>query len=443
MAPKPQLANFLAKSILNGSLTEIGIRKRAAIVLGRKWPFLPAFAKRVIKAFGAGRRPRQVALCAFIEKDAGFLRAQAKNPLAVIHEPSSRPRMCPAAGPPRTWKILPICTVSALARRLNLKPNELAWFADCRTQARRLPDGPLRHYRYRWQPKRDGTFRLIESPKQRLKAMLRFLLANVVDAIPSHQAVHGFRSGRSIKSFAETHVAKAIVLKLDLKDFFPSISRARILSIFLTAGYPENVAQILTGLCVTCVPSQIIRDLSERISARELRALKVLYQRPHLPQGAPTSPALANLAAYRLDCRLWGLAQGAGADYTRYADDLVFSGGTEFARGIERFYIRACAIALEEGFEVNTRKTKVMRKSVSQRVAGIVLNNQINVPRENYDQVKAMVHNCVLHGPSQQNRANLPDFRAHLRGRIAHIEILNPKRGQKLRAQFQEIDWAS
>jgi RNA-directed DNA polymerase len=113
----------------------------------------------------------------------------------------------------------------------------------------------------------------------------------------------------------------------------------------------------------------------------------VLYQRPHLPQGAPTSPALANLAADRLDCRLAGLAAACGARYTRYADDLVFSGPQPFARMVQRFYIAVCAIALEEGFEVHTGKTRIMHQSVSQRAAGAVLNQHVNAPRAKYDRL--------------------------------------------------------
>jgi hypothetical protein len=282
---------------------------------------------------------------------------------------------------------------------------------------------------------------LIESPKQRLKAIQRFLLANIIDRIPSHQAAHGFKPGRSIKTFTAQHLSKTIVLKMDLKDFFARISRARIISIFLTAGYPENVAQLLAGLCVTSLPSDIIEILSERVSESEIRSLKLLYQRPHLPQGAPTSPGLANLAAYRLDCRLSGLATCAGADYSRYADDIVFSGDGKFARGVERFYIRAAAIALEEGFEVNARKTRVMRRSVSQRAVGIVLNDQGNVPREEYDGLKAIVYNCVRRGPDGENRFKISNFREHLRGRIAHMALLNPKRGEKLLAMFAKIEW--
>jgi hypothetical protein len=169
--------------------------------------------------------------------------------------------------------------------------------------------------------------------------------------------------------------------------------------------------------------------------------VKLLYQRPHLPQGAPTSPALANLASYRLDCRLAGLAEAVGARYTRYADDLAFSGDRDFGRMIDRFYIRVCAIALEEGYEVNTRKTRLMRQPVSQRAAGVVLNHHLNAPRANYDRLKAIIHNCVVHGPNEQNRVSATDFRAHLAGQIAHIEMLNPARGKKLREQFQRIQW--
>jgi RNA-directed DNA polymerase len=108
---------------------------------------------------------------------------------------------------------------------------------------------------------------------------------------------------------------------------------------------------------------------------------------------------------------------------------------------VGRFYIRVCAIALEEGFEVHTRKTRMMRESVSQHAAGVVLNHHINTPRSRYDRLKAIIHNCVLHGPSNQNRVDALDFRAHLAGQIAHIEMLNPVRGRKLRERFNLICW--
>jgi hypothetical protein len=169
--------------------------------------------------------------------------------------------------------------------------------------------------------------------------------------------------------------------------------------------------------------------------------LRALYRQPHLSQGAPTSPALANLCAFRLDCRLAGLAKCADAAYTRYADDLLFSGNAEFARGIERFYIRACAIALEEGFEVNTRKTRIMRRSVSQRAAGLVLNEKANIDRAEFDRLKAILTNCLKTGPAAQNRGKLPDFHSHLGGRIAHVTMVNRPRGEKLRLMFERIRW--
>ncbi|MEO8426333.1 MAG: reverse transcriptase domain-containing protein [Verrucomicrobiota bacterium] len=177
------------------------------------------------------------------------------------------------------------------------------------------------------------------------------------------------------------------------------------------------------------------------LSATQRRRMKLLYQRPHLPQGAPTSPALANLAAYRFDCRLAGLAKAAGAHYTRYADDLVFSGDNGFAAMIDRFYIQVCAIALEEGFEVHTRKTRIMRRSVAQRAVGLVLNSHLNVSRDSFDCLKAILHNCVVHGTNGQNRHGVANFKAHLAGRIAHVDMINPTRGKRLREEFERIDW--
>src|SRR5262249_4465316 len=145
-----------------------------------------------------------------------------------------------------------------------------------------------------------------------------------------------------------------IVLRFDLRDFFPSVPASRVHALFRRVGYPRSVARVLTSLCTNVVPQDVWEghpenDLRDRSKCPRLRS-------PHLPQGAPTSPALANLCAYRLDCRLDALARTVGARYTRYADDLAFSGGPDLERSARRFQVLVCCIALEEGFEVNTRK---------------------------------------------------------------------------------------
>jgi hypothetical protein len=237
------------------------------------------------------------------------------------------------------------------------------------------------------------------------------------------------------------HVAQPFVLTLDLAEFFPSITAARVGALFRTAGYPESVARLLAGLCTNRVPAYVWSDRGSPLEGQELWRMRRLYGQPHLPQGAPSSPALANLAAYRLDARLARLATALGAGYTRYADDLTFSGGNDLARAARRVIIRVAAIAQEEGFAVQPRKTRVMRPGVRQRVTGIVINAHPNVARECYDLLKATLYNCVRNGPTAENRSEHPDFRAHLAGRIAHVAMLNPARGHRLQALFERIAW--
>ncbi len=142
-----------------------------------------------------------------------------------------------------------------------------------------------------------------------------------------------------------------------------------------------------------------------------------------------------------MDCRLTGLARSAGAAYTRYADDLAFSGGDEFEHCVERFSTHVAAVVMEEGFSVNHRKTRIMRQGVRQRLAGLVANERINVMRVDFDRLKATLHNCVRLGPESQNRAAHPLFRAHLDGRIGWVESVNPTKGLRLRAIFDQIAW--
>lgn len=142
-----------------------------------------------------------------------------------------------------------------------------------------------------------------------------------------------------------------------------------------------------------------------------------------------------------MDKRLHALARKFGGEYTRYADDLTFSGDDDMARGAERLLKFVRQIVKSEGLELNERKTRILQKGRQQRVTGVVVNKQTNVSRREYDKLKAILHNCIKHGPQGQNRENVPDFREHLRGRIAHVSHIGPERGRKLMRMFEQIRW--
>jgi hypothetical protein len=427
----------LAEAMVEGQWRLEDVVDRGGRVFGRRPRWLRPLVRRLLEAF-PDARPSSYQVADFLKSDAKF---RAKWPFSRSFQRRPLPLMVPVSGPPSTWPVPSIVTPIELADRLGLSLSELDWFADRRGLERSTAEGPLRHYAYRWKPKRNGSTRLIEAPKNRLKAIQRQILGEILSTIPPHDAAHGFRTGRSVGSFVESHVGRVVVLKLDLEDFFPTIALARVVALFLTAGYPEAVARCLAGLCTNRVPTSLWKRPDAPLPGPDSWRTRQLYRKAHLPQGAPTSPTIANLVAYRLDARLSGLASSSGGIYTRYADDLAFSGDERFARSIARFLIHASAVVLEEGFGLNTRKTRVMRQGVRQRLAGTVLNVRPNVAREHFDALKATLHNCARNGPTSQNRADHPDFRAHLLGRIGHVATLNPDRAAKLQQVFDRIDW--
>jgi hypothetical protein len=136
-----------------------------------------------------------------------------------------------------------------------------------------------------------------------------------------------------------------------------------------------------------------------------------------------------------------GLARALDATYTRYADDLVLSGPPALARDVASIRATVREIARGEGLRLNERKSQVMKRSGRQRVAGVVVNVKPNVAREEYDLLKAILHNAALHGPAPQNREGVEDFRAHLLGRVSWVAALHPARGARLRAAFDRIVW--
>lgn len=432
----------LADALLGGSPAVDSFIRRAATALGQEYEWLKPFAKRVFRKFGDKLNPGQRSeLIQFIKNDRGYRTARNEGHKLRIRQyfvPSLTMQDRP--GPLVDCDIPNIPTPRDLATWLGISMSDLEWYADTQSMIR-TAKGPLCHYHYKWIEKRYG-YRLIESPKHQLRQIQRKILHEILDHVPAHQAAHGFRRGHSCLTYTSPHVGKTVVIRMDLQDFFMSIPARRINSLFSALGYPDGTAKYLTGLCTNSVSGRALLKMPKLNSGDELLHLeRQKLITPHLPQGAPTSPALANLCALNFDCRLRGLADSMDADYTRYADDIAFSGGENVRRSKEQISLLIARIAEQEGFRVNFRKTRIMHKSNRQVLTGIVVNEKINISRVEYDRLKAILHNCIKFSPDSQNREQHNDFQAHLRGRINYVRQLNPSRGSKLESLFGLIDW--
>jgi RNA-directed DNA polymerase len=450
MPIRERLAIAITESFLGGAWTADGLLTRAQSIfvqdIQRQW--LRSLVDRVLMVFPASSaRPTQRHLQEYVatrtvipkpERVPGSTRFRRRMP-------TWSSRMQPVEGAAKLWSVPAIATIAELAAWLEVTIGELEWFAN-RTGWNTKSSGnvpgneALGHYRYRWMAKPSGGQRLLETPKPRLKTLQRRVLTGILNHVPAHRAAHAFRRGRSVATYLSPHAGRKVVLHIDLREFFPSVSASRVHAAFRTMGYPERIAGLLTGLCTNDTPSAILnlgvgRLVDEGTWLRQ--------RAKHLPQGAPTSPALANLCAYKLDCRLEGLARTVAAQYTRYADDLVFSGEFESQKSLARLRILINAIVLDEGFEIRHRKTQLMPAGTRQQVAGIRLNVHPNIPREAFDELKAILHNCLRYGPDSQNRTGRPHFRDHLNGRLAYWSSICPDRIIKLREMFDRIEWTS
>jgi hypothetical protein len=347
---------------------------------------------------------------------------------------------------------LPVClSVAALATAMERSERELWWLADpLRHQGGDGPNGRATspHYRLLLMKKRGGGERPVMAPRMHLKAAQRWILRNILDKVGPHPAAHGFRRGRSIRSHAGTHVGRTLVLQVDLEHFFHQFTYRQAKGIFCGLGYPRPVGMVLALLCTA---GRAAIEAAARAAGRPPEVVVGMFgQRrrgprgslhPHLMQGAPTSPALANLLARGLDVRLSALAARFGATYTRYADDCAFSGGPDFRASLRRFWPLLRRVCRAEGFALVPRKTRFARAGARQQVTGLVVNRVLNVPREEYRRLRALLHEAGARGPSVANRAAHPDFRAHVLGRIAHVAAANPARGATLRAAFDRVAW--
>jgi hypothetical protein len=440
------LAKGLAFAFLAGPWTESELVARGREALGggargrARW--LQKLVRRMLAVFRAAPIDRDDELARAIADDRSFRGAawSRNGPSHVRRWLVPEPAMVPVEGPPARFRIVPLASAGDLAGALGLRPEELDWFADERRLNARAAYPRLSHYHHRWVAKARGGWRLLEAPKPRLKRIQRWLLDTVLAPIPPSDVAHGFVDGRSVRTFVAPHVGRPVVVRMDLRDFFASVSRARVVALFRRVGYPRRVAAALAGLCTAPTPERVLAEhprTSVDLAQRFLTNARL--KDAHLPQGAPTSPALSNLAAWRLDRRLAALAAGFGARMTRYADDLAFSGDEAFGRSLRFFVARVAAIALDEGFNINHRKTRVMRQGQRQSLCGVVVNDTANLPRRERDRLRATLHNAARLGLPSQNRDGRPDFRRHLEGRVAWAASLNPAFGKRVKRLLDQV----
>ena len=370
----------------------------------------------------------------------GALDAATRRP--VIHGwfMSRATVLAPAPAPLAGVERPPWPGVGHLAQGLGIPVPGLWRLTRSASWQRQAPLGD-QHYRYELLPKRTGGWRLLEVPHPYLRALQRRVLDELLAHVPPHEAACAHVRGRSVVDHARAHAGQAMLLKFDLQDFFATVRASRVHASFVELGYPVPVARELMALCTTATPEPVLERLHAEGGLGWTQAMRL--RDAHLPQGAPTSAALANLCAFRLDVRIAGLARALGARYTRYADDIVLSGGAHLARQADRIEARIGGFALDEGFALNHRKTRRVSRSRRQQVANIVVNDRPNLPRDEFDRLKAQLHRCATLGAASQNRDGVPDWEQHLRGRVAWAAQLNPHKAQRLRRLLDAIDWST
>ncbi|MCG3797041.1 reverse transcriptase family protein [Bacillus toyonensis] len=285
--------------------------------------------------------------------------------------------------------------------------------------------------------KKSGGFREIRSPKEKLKNIQKWILNNILSKVSPHGSCIGFKKGDSIIKNALPHLGKEAILKFDLFHFFDTVTEKRVYSIFKSLGYHSNLAVDLAKLCtVPSFPSHKKKFLENfNISDNPFPFDSFL------PQGAPTSPALANLVAGHMDKRFKGLADFLGLDYSRYADDLTFSGNYECLPNVN--FVKK--IILEEGFYINESKTCLRREGQQRKVTGIIVSGDTSkVPKAYKKDIWKHLYFLNKFGVKKHLRNiknNKSSFQDWLLGRIMFVRSVEFEEGNRMLYKYNQVNW--
>jgi len=255
-------------------------------------------------------------------------------------------------------------------------------------------------------PKKSGGKRIICQPSKKLKGLQSWILVNILNKIQVSPSCKGFRKGSSTLDNALPHIGANTILNLDLKDFFPTVSTKQVYNVFKTIGYNKLIATVFTNICT-------YKDM--------------------LPQGSPCSPMLANLTAWNLDLRIQGYVGKRGISYTRYADDLSFSGLNPSK--VVKIIPMIKAIINDENFEVNHKKTRIASSARAKIVTGLIVNeDSVGIGKQKYKDLRAKIHHLTL--PTEQKNEKLL---YHVGGWLSYLNSVDKLRLQKAKKYISEL----
>lgn len=275
--------------------------------------------------------------------------------------------------------------------------------------------------RKRGQAGKNGKLRKIFNPDRLIRTVQFRILTRILNQAQVPEYIHGFETGKSIPKMAETHVGKQIVISLDIQDFFPSIKQFMVEAMFNKLGIASDASKLLSELCT---------------------------YKSFVPQGSITAPKISNLiAAGTFGRGVKAMCDRLGLGLTIYADDITISYNDS---SVDRWAIRERArsiitevtdIVRKYGFHINTQKTKIMHRYQRQWVCGAVVNDKINMTRNERYNLKSLVYNSRINGieiEASKAKMEVDAFIRRYAGRINWMCQLNPDSGNILKARFRK-----
>lgn len=294
------------------------------------------------------------------------------------------------------------------------------------------------HYSFYLIKKKRNGYRRIVSPHTPIKFLQDWIKINILDKIDVHPSATGFVKGKSILNNAKAHENSDVILNLDLENFFETITERRVYGIFASLGYCKNLSVEFAKICTV----KISKDKYENLSELEQEHFEDLYKSKEsvLVQGASTSPCLSNLICKRLDYRLSGLANKNGINYSRYADDITFSGIADNLPSISIL----TKIIKEEDLSINWNKYGKYKKGKKQLVTGLLIDNKVRVPKKFKKEIYRHLHFCKKYGALSHFNRIAPEKgyrREWILGKILYVNSIEPDEAKKMFELVKQINW--